>query len=143
MRNEDQSQQRHKSALRTPHSALESALALYRGHFLAEEEDKPWAVSYRERLRNKFLQAVNILGELHEQSGETLKAIACYEQGLEKDDLAEALYFRLMRCNLKLGRKAEALAVYGRCRRTLHAAFGAEPSEETEALMRQMRVQTK
>ncbi|MEW6415509.1 MAG: BTAD domain-containing putative transcriptional regulator [Pseudomonadota bacterium] len=34
----------------------------------------------------------------------------------------------------RLGRHAEGLAVYERCRNTLHAALGVKPSQETEVL---------
>ncbi|NVM20383.1 MAG: hypothetical protein HWN68_01200 [Desulfobacterales bacterium] len=51
---------------------------------------------------------------------------------MEADDLAGEFYRRLVACHQRLGR-AEALAVYDRCKRTLSAALGVEPSAETEA----------
>jgi len=38
-----------------------------------------------------------------------------------------------MICYQRLGRKAEALSVYKRCK-TVFASYGIQPSEETEAL---------
>jgi DNA-binding SARP family transcriptional activator len=50
--------------------------------------------------------------------------------------LAEELYRRLMRCHAALGRRAEALAVYERCRKMLATVLGIEPTPETEILHR-------
>jgi LuxR family transcriptional regulator, maltose regulon positive regulatory protein len=111
---------------------LEKAVALYTGRFLPGDEDKPWAVSLRERLRNKFLRAVGALGESSERDGKLKNAVEYYQKGLDADDLAEELYRRLMLCYQKLGRKADAVKTYERCRRTLAAGLGVEPSEETE-----------
>jgi len=116
--------------------ALERALSLYRGHFLSEDEDKPWTVSLRELLKRKFVQAVSKAGEHSENEKAWGKAIAAYERGLEVDDLAEEFYQRLMRCHLARGRRADALKVYNRCKRVFTANLGVEPSEETERLYR-------
>lgn len=119
--------------------SLERALAMYRGHFLAGDQDKSWAVSYRERLRKKFIWAVRSLYGLYEQSGELAQAIKVYELGLDVDDLQEEFYHGLMSALHKIGRKAEALSVYERCRRTLQAVFGVAPSEGMEALRCKIR----
>jgi DNA-binding SARP family transcriptional activator len=50
------------------------------------------------------------------------------------DELAEELYRRLIMCYQRLDRKAEALSVYNRCKKTLSSALGIEPSPETQAL---------
>jgi DNA-binding SARP family transcriptional activator len=114
----------------------EKASKLYRGPFLAGEVEQGWMVSTRERLRRKFLRNVSGLGRYWEQKENWKKAVECYEQGLEADDLAEELYRHLMGCYQRLGRQAEALSVYRRCKRTLSASLGIEPSSETEAIYR-------
>lgn len=116
---------------------LEKAVAMYEGPFLAGET-QPWVVSIRERMRGKFLRCVGGLGRLRERSGEWEKAASCYRRGLEVDDVAEDLYLRLMACYKALGRTAEAVAVYERCRRTLSTVLGVKPSAETEALRRSL-----
>ena len=120
-----------KSVIRNPKSQIDKAVALYKGRFLSGEEDKPWSVSLRERLRNKFLRAIGMLGESWERDGKLKNAVACYQNGLEVDDLTEEFYHRLMVCYHKLGRKADAVKVYERCRSVLSASLGVEPSEET------------
>jgi LuxR family maltose regulon positive regulatory protein len=118
------------------------ALDLYRGPFLARDAGAPWAVLARERLRRRFLGAVARLGQVWEDAGQWLRAIECYERGLDADQLAEEFYRRQIVCYGRLGRRAEARAVYERCRRTLLAGLGVLPSAETEALHRRLSAGT-
>jgi DNA-binding SARP family transcriptional activator len=118
---------------------LEKALVLYKGDFLEEEKERPWALSLRERLRGKFLRAVMEAGRRHEAAGEWEKALACYRKGKEADSHHEGFYRRIMICHHRLGRPGEALATYQQCRRTLKAALGTVPSPETEAVLESIR----
>jgi DNA-binding SARP family transcriptional activator len=117
----------------------EKALAMYFGTFLSSDADKPWALSMRERLRSRYLRNVERLGRHLEGRDEHENAIEFYRKGIETDNLAEEFYQRLMLCNHKLGRRAEALRVYDRCRETLGAMLGVEPSEETMKLMKRLK----
>jgi DNA-binding SARP family transcriptional activator len=117
----------------------ERALALYRGPFLAGERDEPWVIPFRERLRRRFLRQIATLGHTWEAAGEWRRAVDCYERGLEIDDLAEEFYQGLMTCYLRLGRRADGLAVYRRCHATLLATLGVAPSPETERLRAALR----
>ncbi len=112
----------------------EKALALYQGTFLSDDPGEPWAISYRERLRSKFLRSVSKLGSQLEGMGQIEKAIEHYEKALEVDHVAEEFYQRLMVCYQSEGRRAEALAIYNRCRSILQSVFGIEPSAKTRAL---------
>jgi LuxR family maltose regulon positive regulatory protein len=84
--------------------SVERALALYRGAFLAGE-DEDWTIFLRERLRRRFLQSVLDLGLFREKAGQWKKAVECYQRGLRVDDLAEELYQRLMISYGELGLK--------------------------------------
>jgi DNA-binding SARP family transcriptional activator len=97
-------------------------------------------VAPRERLRSKFLRHTARLASHLAAAQRWSEAAECYERGLEADDLAEELYRGLMECHRALGRRAEALAVYQRCRRALAAGLGVEPSPATEALHRALRI---
>jgi len=110
------------------------ALALYKGHFLRQDEKLPWAVSFRERLRDRLLSLITGAGAYLERTGRWIEATRYYQRALEIDDLAEALYQRLIVCHGNLGEKAEALKVYTRCRSVLSAVLSVEPSPQTEAL---------
>ena len=57
-----------------------------------------------------------------------------YERTLEVDNLAEALYRRLMVCLREEGNPAGALTTYRRCRELLSIVLGRTPSPETEAV---------
>ncbi len=120
--------------------SAEQALALYQGPFLATDPDEPWALAMRERLRSRWLRLLDELGRHWEQAGAWEKAIDCYRKGLDVDECAEEVYRRLMGLYLRLGRRAEALAVYRRCRTVLAAELGVPPSPETEALHQAARV---
>ena len=113
---------------------LEKALSLYRGNFLGGEKELPWLLSPRERLRSRFLRAVARAGALLEQAGQWEATIVQYRKALEIDDLAEEFYQRLMVCYSRQGRRADAVAVYERCRKILFLTIGVEPSAGTTAL---------
>jgi LuxR family maltose regulon positive regulatory protein len=117
---------------------IEKALALYKGTFLAGDTSEPWAVSPRERLRSKFLQAVYLVGNGLESIEQWEKAEIWYRSSLDIEDLSEETYQRLMRCLQKLGYHAEALSIYERCKTTLGAAFGLPPSSKTQQIRRSL-----
>ena len=121
--------------------SAQKAIELYGGPFLAGETEQSWMVSIRERLRRKFLRNVSWLGNYWEKGEKSEKALECYERGLDVDELAEELYRHLIMCYQRLGRQAEALSVYRRCKRTLSASLGIEPSSETEAIYRTILTQ--
>ena len=110
-------------------------LSLYHGPFLGDE-DAPWSLSMRERLRAAFLTHVQVVGERLEGQGNWISAADWYQRGLGVDDLIEQFYQRLMTCQQKLGRRAEALATYQRCKKTLQMYLGVAPSTTTEAIHR-------
>ena len=113
---------------------FEKAVSLYEGPFLGGEAVQPWAISYSERLRSKFLRSIERLGDSLEKVGELDQAAKCFQKAIDVDDLAEVFYQRLMLCLKKLDRRADALAVYQRCRNTLDATLGIEPTPETRAI---------
>jgi ATP/maltotriose-dependent transcriptional regulator MalT/DNA-binding SARP family transcriptional activator len=112
----------------------ERLFAIYRGPFMAGEDDDARYGPARERLRNEVLRYASQLAHHWEESGRWLQAARLYERGIQADGLAEGLYRRLMLCYRELGRHAEALDVYGTCRRTILAERDAEPSPETTAI---------
>ena len=113
----------------------ERAIALYRGTFLSGETFCSCIVTYRERLRSKFLRTVVQAGRHWEQAGEWEKAIACYQKGLEVDPLSEDMYRGLISCNMRMGRAAEAHAVYHRCCKTLSSVLGVLPSPDLQTML--------
>jgi len=114
------------------------AIHLYKGLFLADEIDQSWIISTRERCRSRFIRGLTWLGHYWQNQKEWEKAIESYQRGLEIDDVAEDLYQQLMICFRELGRRAEALSVYQRCRKALSGILGIDPSPKTEAIFRSL-----
>jgi DNA-binding SARP family transcriptional activator len=111
----------------------ERARELYRAPFLACVGEAPWALRLRERLRNRLLRALETLAHQYEALGRAEAAVESYERVLEIEDLAEEFYQQLMKCHVRHGQRADALAVYQRCCRAL-AGHGLTPSATTEAI---------
>jgi len=118
---------------------VDTALALYRGHFLALDAPVPWTLPARDRLQAKLLRAVLAAGDALEHAALWGRARALYERTLEIDNLAEALYRRLMVCQREAGDPAAALTTYRRCRELLSIVLGRAPSPETEAVRATLR----
>jgi DNA-binding SARP family transcriptional activator len=114
--------------------ALEKALTLYSGHFLANEAERPWLLPTRERARSKLERLVLHTGGLFEKTGRVREATTLYQRALELHPLAEAFYRRLMACHVRVNEMAAALDTYRRCRQMLSVVLGVSPSAETEAL---------
>lgn len=114
-------------------ACLQRALNRYRGPFLPGES-APWALAFRERLRAHYMSMAERLGVLLEQEGDYLGAVDCYLRAIEVEPVAESFYRRLMNAYARLGRRAEALAAYQRCRQTLLSRLGVSPTQETLAL---------
>jgi LuxR family transcriptional regulator, maltose regulon positive regulatory protein len=117
----------------------ERAVHFYRGAFLPQEEDASWAVSTRERLRARFVDAVGTHADTLERQGRVEEALQCYRKGLEADDLVERFYQGLMRCYDRLERRTEVASAYQRLRQLLSIRLGARPSPATERLYQQIR----
>ena len=114
--------------------------ALYRGHFLESEGESVWMLGMRQRLRGRFQRNLVAVGLHLEGQGEPERAARLYERGLELDNLSEELYRRLMLTYRNLGQSAGALEVYRRCRHLLSVVLGVQPSAETEAIYRSLKV---
>lgn len=114
-------------------------LALYQDHFLAREDMTPWSVSLRERLRSKFIHILLETGRYWETHGFWEKAMACYQKGLDVDDLIESFYQRLMVCQLELQRYSEGMSTYRRCCRVLSISLGLQPEAETESIYQNVK----
>jgi DNA-binding SARP family transcriptional activator len=113
---------------------VETALGCYRGHFLGLEAPAPWAMPLRDRLQARLARAVLARGQALEAQQDFAAARVLYERALELDNLAEAIYRRLMVCQRELGDPTGALTTYRRCRELLSIVLGRKPAAETEAI---------
>ena len=110
--------------------ALRVAVELYRGDLL-EGADDEWLVDERDRLRRRFLQALERLAALLGASGDHARAIPYAERLLQHEPLHEQTYRLLMGLHDARGDRARALRVYHACAATLERELGIEPSAAT------------
>jgi DNA-binding SARP family transcriptional activator/predicted ATPase len=126
-------------------SALDQAVALYRGSFLEgfSVVDSPdfeeWALLTRERLARKMSSVLHRLSTAYEQRGEFEQAQTFAWRQLELEPWDEAAHRHLMRALALGGRRSAALAQYETCRRVLGDELGVEPGEETTRLYERIR----
>ncbi|GBD09939.1 Transcriptional regulatory protein MoaR1 [Candidatus Thermoflexus japonica] len=113
---------------------LMEALSLYRDDLLIEDPYAEWALSERERLRERYMEAALDLAELLAAAGAPEKAIPLCRRVLALDEFREPAYRALMRYQIAVGDMAGALSTYERCRQVMMEAFGVEPSPPTRAL---------
>ena len=114
------------------------ALGLYGGNFLHEDENEPWSVAARERLRGKFIRALSAQAASMETQSDVTAALQFYLRGIEADPIVECFHQGLMRCYEKLGKRSEAFSVYRRLKHTLSVLLGVPPSETTQRLFQDM-----
>lgn len=118
---------------------ISSALSLYRGEFLPDEDFIPDAIAIRGHLHTMFLQGLYNLGEHLIKTGSYERAHETLERGIEIDECAEELYQLLMISLSGQGMKTDALSVYERCRSSLSSLLNTSPSEETTAIAEKIR----
>jgi DNA-binding SARP family transcriptional activator len=108
-------------------------LDVYQGPFMDGETQVEFA-SLRERVRNRVLGALDQLARVCESAGEPQQALGFFRRAVEQDPLAEAFHRRLMLMLRELGRSAEAVEAYARCKSLIETARGGEPTPETQAI---------
>ena len=111
----------------------------YRGHFLEQDSDKPWALKTRQTLRYKFLRSIRDAARVYENQRLWEEAVHVYQAGIELDGMAEDLYRGLMICHRELGEHTEALRVYRQCRELLIKVLGVQPNPKTQAIYHSVR----
>jgi DNA-binding SARP family transcriptional activator len=113
---------------------LEEAVALYRGDFLSDLSNDEWGTLRREELRNKYMRAMSLLGEILLKRSAYDRAIELYRSLLSTDILMEEAHRALMRCYVQKGERALALRQYQTLVEILQDELGASPSSETTVL---------
>jgi DNA-binding SARP family transcriptional activator/predicted ATPase len=120
--------------------ALQMAIALYRGDFLAGLAVKDafafeeWLFAEREQLREQMLQAMQRLVEHAIARDEYATGVELAQRLLALDPWREIAHRQLMILHAQNGRRDAALAQYETCQRILADEVGVEPEEATRAL---------
>lgn len=113
--------------------ALGAAVDLYRGDLLAGFYDD-WLLPAQDRLRSRFLGALQRLSDLAMARGDYETALIHARRLVQEDEFDEEAHRRVMRIAVLLGRHNEALRQFEECRRILEEELGSAPSAETVEL---------
>lgn len=124
---------------------LQTALALYRGEFLAgfQLSDAPdfeeWLLIERERLQQQVMLGLDALVNYHLQSGQLQAGLEQVERLLNLDNLREDAHRQKMLLLARSGQRTSALQHYQSCVDLFEDAFGVEPDPETQVLYARIR----
>jgi DNA-binding SARP family transcriptional activator len=113
---------------------LEAAIALYHDDYLSSDPYADWLQTERERLRERFFNALLQAADLYADAGRYADAITTCRRLLASDEVRENAYQALMRYQAESGDSAGALLTYERCRTLLSDELGADPSPMTQQL---------
>ena len=116
---------------------LRRAAALYGGDLLPGCYEE-WISAHRERLRQFFFRALEMLTQLLEERRAYDDAIRYGQRWLNHDNLSESAYRRLMRLHALKGDRAGALHVFHACTTALERELGVEPDPATRSLYRRL-----
>ena len=116
----------------------EEAIALYRGDLLVEDRYAEWTAGPRQELRDLHNDLLIELGQLYVAEGELELAAERLQRLLEADPLNEEANRLMMRIYAEIGSRQKAHRQYETFRTALLREIGAAPSEETEALIREI-----
>ncbi|HEY74805.1 MAG TPA: AAA family ATPase [Thermoflexia bacterium] len=112
---------------------LATCIELYRGDFLEGFYDD-WCLEERYRLEGMYLGALERLMVLHEALDQPREALRYGDRLLACDPLREDVHRAVIRLQVRLGNRAEAVRQARWCRAVLWSELGAEPAPETVAL---------
>ena len=118
--------------------ALEEAVQLYRGEFLAEDRYAEWTQNTRSHLRLQYLDALRSLASCYAELGRFRQAISCCQRILALQPHSEQAIRQLMSYQAETGQRARALETYSEACRTLREHLDVDPSKETQALFMQL-----
>ena len=95
------------------------------------DEDSAWAIKARDQWKSRFVRFACETAESLKDAEQLDEAISFLQTSLDAEDQAEAIYRQLMLFYLQIGRKAEGIEIFKRCKNTLTAELGVDPSAET------------
>ncbi|OQB26866.1 MAG: Serine/threonine-protein kinase PknK [Chloroflexi bacterium ADurb.Bin180] len=118
---------------------LEAATTVYGGDFLQDlSPTGEWCLFKKEELQQRYISALQRLGDYRLERGERAAAMRYYQQIVDKDSYQEAAYRGIMRCQALNGERNAALKTYQRLARLLEEDLGTGPSAETTSTYEQI-----
>jgi DNA-binding SARP family transcriptional activator len=116
-------------------AAWQRAIDLYQGDLLSAFRYDDWCLAIRERLRDDYLDGLFLLARVALTRGEPERARELAARMVEMEPAEERAHRLLMRCYALLGRPAEAVRQFERCRAALDEELAARPAAATLALL--------
>ena len=112
-------------------AALSAIQLLYRGRFLAQDEDHGWAIPMRDSVDKAVVSALLGAARRDADGGRHAETIALCSRGIEIDAVCEPFYEIAMCSLVATGRNAEAVRLYRQCQHELSARLRVAPSPAT------------
>lgn len=109
---------------------LKKLFEFYRGDFFADLNYADWPEIYREELRQKYLNLIEIMAEKMYSANKYLDLLYYLNKGLDYDPYREKFYLLKLKALDKLGRIREAINCFKECKRILNEELGVPPQQE-------------
>ena len=116
---------------------FQKAVDLVHGPYLSEV-DAIWAIEERERLGQMYASALEELAHLYLDVNQLDRCLSICQLALIQDRYNEEIYRVEMRAYAALGDRASIVRRYKACKVALKEGLGIPPSQETEALYRDL-----
>jgi predicted ATPase/DNA-binding SARP family transcriptional activator len=118
---------------------LQEAASLYGGDFLEDLAESEWALERQDELRRAHGESLLLLGELLVARGRHTEAADAYRQAISHDRFLEEAHRGLMRSQVAMGERGQALRHYEGLVGLLEVELGSPPAPETTALHERLR----
>jgi DNA-binding SARP family transcriptional activator len=113
---------------------LSEAIKLYQGDFLEEDLYNEAIRREREKLRQRYAEAMFQLASLYEMKGALKKAEDLYKKIIVFDPFSETAHQKLMINCANRGRTSEAIQAYVKYKNALRAELDTEPDDITRSV---------
>ena len=119
---------------------LEAALAEYGGDLLESDLTEEWTLEPRQALASLYQWAAGWLVADAAEGRDWQQVLQLAQQFVHRDPGDEAGHRWLIRAYTALGNRGQALRQYRACEEWLREELDVPPSEETQALLRELRL---
>jgi len=118
---------------------LKALYEFYRGDFFSNLNYSDWPSVYREELRQKYLELIEIITKKMYGKNNYLAALSYINKGLDYDPYREEFYLMKLKILNKLGRIAEAIKCYKECKKTLKEDLGVLPKADLKKELKRIK----
>jgi DNA-binding SARP family transcriptional activator len=113
------------------------AIGLYEGDFLPNV-DQEWVDTHRVLLRDRYMEALVVLGSCARAKRDFSEAIVLYKRALQIDPYREDVHRILLTTHAEKGERQQVLHHYEELVAILERELGIAPSNETQSLLQSL-----